>query len=307
MSELVVKDNGLINASYSLGLAEQRLILLAIVEARRSGKGLEEGSLLTVHAKDYAKQYKTDIDTAYQVLKDGADALTTKFIKYKAKSPMTGRLIEFREPWANKSAYEPDLGYVYIRFADVIVPLITRLESQFTSYKIDNVSNLTSGYAIRLYETICSWREVGKTPKYNIEDIRGKLGVEPEQYNTMSNFKARVLRTAIKQVNQHTDLTVKYQQHKTANKITAISFSFKPKKSDKPAIEDNGYIKMTDSQVKLFSSKLASLPELGSLAPLGASTEAYAKLIADELRDISQQQKYHAYLSKVGFDRLQKS
>lgn len=246
MSELVVKDNGLINASYSLGLAEQRLILLAIVEARRSGKGLAEGSLLTVHAKDYAKQYNTDIDTAYQVLKDGADALMTKLIKYKAKSPMTGRLIEFKEPWANKSAYEPDLGYVYIRFSDVVVPLITRLESQFTSYKIDNVSNLTSGYAIRLYETICSWREVGKTPKYNIDDIRGKLGVEPEQYNTMSNFKARVLRTAIKQVNEHTDLTVKYEQHKTANKITAISFSFKPKKTDKPATNDNGYIKMTD-------------------------------------------------------------
>ena len=103
MSELIVKDNGLINASYSLGLAEQRLILLAIVEARRSGKGLAKGSLLTVHAKDYAKQYNTDIDTAYQVLKDGAKALMTKVIKYKAKSPMTGRLIEFEEPWANKA------------------------------------------------------------------------------------------------------------------------------------------------------------------------------------------------------------
>lgn len=306
MSALVVKDNGLINASYSLGLAEQRLILLAIVEARRSGKGLAEGSLLTVHAKDYAKQYKTDIDTAYQVLKDGADALMVKIIRYEAKSPMTGRMIQFKEPWANKSAYEPELGYVYIRFSDVVVPLITRLESQFTSYKIDNVSNLTSGYAIRLYETICSWREVGKTPKYKIDDIRGKLGVEPEQYNTMSNFKARVLRTAIKQVNDHTDLTVKYEQYKTANKITAISFSFKPKKSDNPATDDNDFIKMTESQIKLFSSKLANLPELGSNAPIGASTDDYANLIANELRNTSQQQKYHKYLSKVGYQSPKK-
>jgi hypothetical protein len=38
--DLVVKDNALINASYSLDLVEQRLILLAIVEARRTGKGL---------------------------------------------------------------------------------------------------------------------------------------------------------------------------------------------------------------------------------------------------------------------------
>lgn len=37
MRELVVKDNALINASYNLDLVEQRLILLAIVEARESG------------------------------------------------------------------------------------------------------------------------------------------------------------------------------------------------------------------------------------------------------------------------------
>lgn len=300
MSELIVKDNGLINASYSLGLAEQRLILLAIVEARRSGKGLAKGSLLTVHAKDYAKQYNTDIDTAYQVLKDGAKALMIKVIKYKAKSPMTGRLIEFEEPWANKSAYEPDLGYVYIRFADVVVPLITRLESQFTSYRIDNVSNLTSGYAIRLYEIICSWREVGKTPKYKIDDIRSKLGVEPEQYNTMSNFKARVLRTAIKQVNKHTDLFVQYKQYKTGTKITAISFTFKSKQLDKQTA-NNDFIKMTDSQIKLFSSKLASLNELGSKAPIGASTGDYASIIAQDLRDKTKQKQYHKYLKELGY------
>jgi hypothetical protein len=40
MKDLVVKDNALINASYNLDLVEQRLILLAIVEARKVVKGL---------------------------------------------------------------------------------------------------------------------------------------------------------------------------------------------------------------------------------------------------------------------------
>ena len=40
MSKLVVKDNALMNASYNLDLVEQRLILLAIIEARESGKGI---------------------------------------------------------------------------------------------------------------------------------------------------------------------------------------------------------------------------------------------------------------------------
>ncbi|EXB54316.1 RepB family plasmid replication initiator protein, partial [Acinetobacter sp. 1475718] len=36
MSELIVKDNALIQASYTLDTVEQRLILLAIAEARET-------------------------------------------------------------------------------------------------------------------------------------------------------------------------------------------------------------------------------------------------------------------------------
>ena len=37
-NELVVKDNALINASYNLEVTEQRLILLAIINARKQEK-----------------------------------------------------------------------------------------------------------------------------------------------------------------------------------------------------------------------------------------------------------------------------
>ena len=46
MSDLIVKDNALMNASYNLDLVEQRLILLAILEARESGKGINANDLL---------------------------------------------------------------------------------------------------------------------------------------------------------------------------------------------------------------------------------------------------------------------
>ena len=38
MSDLIVKDNALMNASYNLDLVEQRLILLAILEAENQAK-----------------------------------------------------------------------------------------------------------------------------------------------------------------------------------------------------------------------------------------------------------------------------
>ena len=59
MSKLVVKDNALMNASYNLDLVEQRLILLAIIEARESGKGINANDPLTVHAELYQPIWRT--------------------------------------------------------------------------------------------------------------------------------------------------------------------------------------------------------------------------------------------------------
>ena len=75
MSKLVVKDNALMNASYNLDLVEQRLILLAIIEARESGKGINANDPLTVHAESYINQFGVHRVTAYQALKDACEDL----------------------------------------------------------------------------------------------------------------------------------------------------------------------------------------------------------------------------------------
>ena len=46
MGNLVVKANSLINASFKLDLIEQRLIILAITEARETGRGSPLTALL---------------------------------------------------------------------------------------------------------------------------------------------------------------------------------------------------------------------------------------------------------------------
>ena len=69
MSDLIVKDNALMNASYNLDLVEQRLILLAILEARESGKGINANDPLTVHAESYINQFGVARQTAYQASK----------------------------------------------------------------------------------------------------------------------------------------------------------------------------------------------------------------------------------------------
>ena len=301
MSELVVKDNALIQASYTLDLAEQRLILLAIIEARNSGQGITHDSLLKIHASSYAEQFGVNDKTAYTVVKDASKGLFDRYVTYHDKNPKNGKDRSFNCRWVDKIGVEPDSGIVYMRFTSDVVPLITRLENHFTSYEIDKVANLSSSYAIRLYELCVAWRDQGFTQRYKIDELRQKLGVEPEKYKAMNNFKARVIDLAIKQINKETDITVKYEQHKTGRTITAMSFTFKSKVAPKQTTIDDGYIKMTEKQIDAFSKKLASLPELGSNAPMGASTYEYAQLIANDLKDAIKQKKYIKHLSKVGY------
>lgn len=239
MSELVVKDNALIEASYTLGLAEQRLILLAIIEARETGQGIDHNSLLRIHAHSYAEQFGIDKNNSYEVVKDASKGLFDRYVTYHDKNPKNGADRSFHCRWVDKIGYEKANGTVYLRFTSDIVPLITRLEQQFTSYELEQVANLDSSYAIRLYELIIQWRSIGKTPKFELQNFRKQLGVEISQYKTMSNFKKFVLDFAVKQINLHTDITVKYDQHKEGRSIVGFTFKFKakPKPKLKKAIE----------------------------------------------------------------------
>ena len=210
MSELIVKDNALIQASYTLDTVEQRLILLAIAEARETGHGISENSLLEVHASSYINTFSVEKHTAYTVLRDASKSLFDRYVTYHDVNPKTGKDRSFHCRWVDKIGYEPQSGIVFLRFTQDIVPLITRLEENFTKYELQQVSQLTSSYAIRLYELLIQWRSAGKTPIFDLAIFRQQLGVEAHQYKTMSNFKTYVLDFALNQVNELTDITAKY-------------------------------------------------------------------------------------------------
>jgi len=224
-TELVVKDNALINASYNLDLVEQRLILLAIVEARESGKGINANDPLTVHAESYINHFSVHRNTAYQALKDACKDLFARQFSYQEQRPKGVANITSR--WVSQIAYIDNSATVELIFAPAIIPLVTRLEEQFTSYELKQVSGLSSAYAIRLYEVLIAWRSTGKTPIIELSDFRQKLGVLEGEYSRFNNFKVRVLDPAIKQINEHTDITVKVEQHKTGRTISGFSFKFK--------------------------------------------------------------------------------
>ena len=307
MRELVVKDNALINASYNLDLVEQRLILLAIVEARGSGRGINANDPLEVHAESYINQFNVARQTAYQALKDACKDLFARQFSYQEINKR-GNVENVLSRWVSEIRYIDDEATVKLIFAPAIVPLVTRLEEQFTKYELQQISNLSSAYAVRLYELLIAWRSTGQTPVIELTEFRNKIGVLDDEYTRMGNFKDRVLNLAIAQINEHTDITVKYEQHKKGRNISGFSFSFKQKKvvtanaNSKSSNTLDLFSKMTDAQRHLFANKLS---ELADMSKYSQGTESYAQFavrIAEMLQNQEKFEELLPYLKKVGFN-----
>ena len=301
---LVVKDNALMNASYNLEVTEQRLILLAIINARETHQGITSDSKLEIHANDYASQFHVTKEAAYKALKTAVNNLFERQFSFKEETKKGVGVVRSR--WVSRIKYIDDSAILEITFAPDVVPLITRLEKHFTSYQIQQVTQLTGKYAIRLYELLIAWREVGKVPQIELLEFRAKLGVEDDEYKAMNHFKSRVLEPSIKQINQHTDITVSYEQHKKGRTITGFSFKFKHKQQSKVEIKRDPntpdfFVKMTDAQRHLFANKMSEMPEMGKYSQGTESYQQFAIRIADMLLEPENFRELYPLLEKSGF------
>lgn len=306
---LVVKDNSLINASYTLSLVEQRLILLAIIEARETSKGIDTETFLEIHAQHYADRFHIDVKNTYAMLSDAVMSLFNRQVTYMTIDEKRNKPEKRVVRWVSGISYVEGAGIVKLRFAPEIVPLITRLEQNFTSYELMQVTNLNL-YATRLYELLVSWRSTGKTPIIEINDFRSQLGLLDQEYKLMHNFKNRVLEPAIKQINEHTDITVSYEQHKTGRSITGFSFKFKSKPQAKiqktidPKRDPKShefFIKLSDQQRHLFANKMAEMHEMSKYSEGTESYQQFAVRIAEMLLKPEKFRELYPVLEKVGF------
>lgn len=314
MGNLIVKDHAFIEASYTLDTVEQRLIFLAILEARKLGDDIESvlNKTLTIHAQSYMQQFDVAKNTAYEALKRGVNGLFEAEFNYTQFVESSQKIEFVRSRFVQKISYVDDLGLVKLVFANDVVPLIVGLEKKFTKYEIEQIKGLQSRYAIRLYELLIKWRSVGKTNEISLDELRKHFGLLGDEYMRMHHFKARVLDLAISQINEYTDITAEYEQHKQGRTITGFTFKFKQKAKSKAVKADNTerdshtldmFVPMTDNQRFAFAKKISQLHEASHLArgQAGRTYEAFAEQIAQDLLDIDKQKLYKTFLEKLGF------
>jgi plasmid replication initiation protein len=228
MKNVVVKTNRLIAALQTLTLAETRIIQLCIIDARETGCGLDASKPLRVDAGRYAAAFGVSLDAGYKRMLEAEDGL---FKRQFTIADETGKVIKSR--WIQDVSYLREQGAIEMTFTRIVVDQISKIdgiEQFFTSYLLEQTANLTSVYAVRLYELLMQWKTTSKTPVFELNQFREQLGVGANEYKLMNDFKKRVLDLATSQINEHTDITASYEQHKRGRTIIGFSFKFKEKK-----------------------------------------------------------------------------
>ena len=275
MGNLIVKDNALITASHKLGEVEQRLILLAILKGREFCDSVEQlkGKELIIHADDYMQTFGVDRSVAYKALKQAVMGLFDAKWGYKYINDKGNKVVRY-ERFTQSAQYVEGEGTVSFRFADAIIPMLVELEKRFTSYEIEQVAELTSSYAMRLYEFFMQHldKKTGKGwLEISLDDLRFRFGLLPTEYQAMKDFKKRVLELSLKQINTKTDLSATYTQRKQGRIIVGFRFEFERKTNAKPkkTKEKTANIdlnNLTDQERDIIAQKNAYADSIGATA-----------------------------------------
>ena len=275
MGDLIVKDNALIEASHRLGEVEQRLVLLAILKGRKYCDSVEQlrGKELIIHANDYITKFGGTQQGAYKALKQAVMGLYRAEWGYKYLTNKGEQRVRY-ERFTQSADYGQGEGTVSFRFADAIIPMLVELERNFTTYEIKQVAELSSSYAMRLYEFFMQHldKKAGKGwLDISLDDLRFRFGLLPTEYKTMSNFKAYVLDFSLKQINTKTDLSATYTQRKQGRVIVGFRFEFERKtnaklKKTKEKTTNIDLNNLTDQEHDIIAQKNAYADSIGATA-----------------------------------------
>ena len=224
----VVKSNHLIEAGYKLTLNEQRVLLACIAQIKPDSN--IDKIQFEVSALELAELVGISSKKAYEVLEQAVNKLAERWVIIDIPDPKNP-LERFKTRWVSGIGYAPQSGKIHLTFSYDILPYLSQLKQQFTQYKLSNVTNMTSTYAIRLYELLMQWQGTGKR-EVELEWLKQQFQI-PNNYKSIKDFKKRVLEPAISQINQHSNLNVKWEQRKTGRKVTHLIFIFGLKNSEK--------------------------------------------------------------------------
>ena len=134
-------------------------------------------------------------------------------------------------------------GIIEYEFNPYMADLLYNPE-MYAKIKLSIQQNFINKYAVALYEVCIDYIMIGQTPYIKVIDLKRLLLGEKKKktYKQFKFFNSKVLKPALKNINQDTDLFITPEFKRVDRKISAIKFYV----SEKSKLEE---IKLTDDKV----------------------------------------------------------
>ncbi|MCU0471350.1 MAG: replication initiation protein [Arcicella sp.] len=172
----------------------------------------------------------------YQQLKEATENMGSKMFEVDNDK-------SYKQIWMFQHVeYMKGMGCVEIRLTESIRPYFFDLKSNFTSFELYSALKVSSKYAKRIYAICSQWKDIGQTGFYDLDELKMMLklkdptGKEPEQFKQFSQFKEKVLDISVKQINESTDLKIRYELAKDGRSFKKLRFFIDIQKTSQLAI-----------------------------------------------------------------------
>lgn len=217
---LVTQAHNLIEARHNnpLTAREQKIVLTMASMIEPSDDDFKD---YRISIKEFSEMLGLEGKTKYTEVKEISKELMSKTIEIPQEDG--GWLLAH---WVSSAKYVKGEGVLELSFSPKLKPYMLQLKDHFTSYRLSNVLSLNSSYSIRLYELMKKWQHAGKWEK-SIEELKLQFGVSEDSYTRYNHFKTRVILRAVEEVNEKTDLHIRFTEIKKGRKVEKIRFTIR--------------------------------------------------------------------------------
>lgn len=226
----VTMTTALTRAGHGLTLAEKRLVASAVskLDSRRLYKPGEVPTT-RISAMEYAELFEVDLNTAYEALQGAAKQLFERKITFfepahkRNGKPLPPTQVNMR--WVGQVHYQKGEGWVELYWWPKLLPHLTGLRKQFTSYQLQQTSALRSQYSWKLLELLMQFEKTGWA-EYDIEDFATAMDATEKQRGDFAAIRRRIIEPAVKELTLKDGWLIQWHPVKAGRKVKAVRFQF---------------------------------------------------------------------------------
>lgn len=218
-------SNTLVRAAHGLNLVEKRIISACAAQIdsmRISELDQYNQALVKLSASSYGHEFGIGRNNAYNELKSAAERLFERYIVMQRETPKGMKEHKFR--WVSGVTYCHGSGMIELNFTREVMPYLTFLRGNYTSYQLSAASGLRSVYSWRLLELLHSWKKT-KELFITLEDFRRTMEI-PDSY-LYKDIRVKCIESAIKELQEKNNVIITWTPIKKSRAVVSLRFKWK--------------------------------------------------------------------------------